>query len=147
MATIALLVFCSSNFGFLSSIVVIYFQHFQLDTAIRYVSHEAKFVATRTSSSLLLYYALIYGYRIALRFISYKTYFRKLLLQGHSIAQAVSRQLLTTAARVWLQVQSCCIFWRTKWHCDRFYRSTSVSPANSHTTSCSAFITRNINAM
>jgi hypothetical protein len=43
----AAIVFCSSNFGFHSSIVVI---RLQLDTAIRDVSHEAKFVASQVGS-------------------------------------------------------------------------------------------------
>jgi hypothetical protein len=30
--------------------------------------------------------------------------------------------------------------WSTKWHCGRFCPSTSVSPANSHSTDCSTLI-------
>jgi hypothetical protein len=51
----------------------------------------------------------------------------------HAIAQAVSRWLPTAAARVW----SCGILWWTKWRWGGFSPSTSVSPANLHSTNCS----------
>jgi hypothetical protein len=56
----------------------------------------------------------------------------------HAIAQAVSCRLPTAATRVRAQVMW--DFWCTKWHWDRFSTSTSVSPANSHSTDCSTLI-------
>jgi hypothetical protein len=50
---------------------------------------------------------------------------------GRAIAQAVSRWLPTTAARVM------CDLWWTKWRWGRFSPSTSVSPANLHSTNFS----------
>jgi hypothetical protein len=48
---------------------------------------------------------------------------------GRAIAQAVSHWLPTAAARWDL--------WWTKWSWGRFSPSTSVSPANFHSTNCS----------
>jgi hypothetical protein len=59
---------------------------------------------------------------------------------GRAIAKAVTRRLSTTAARVQAQVRSCGDLWWTKWHWGRFSPSTSVSPANSHSTDCSTFV-------
>jgi hypothetical protein len=53
-----------------------------------------------------------------------------------AIAHAVSLWLPTSAAaRVWAQVRSCWIC--GKWRWGRFSPSTSVSPANLHSTNCS----------
>jgi hypothetical protein len=46
--------------------------------------------------------------------------------------------LLTVVA--WVQVQVRWHLWWTKWHWGRFSPSTSVSPANSHSTNCSTLI-------
>jgi hypothetical protein len=59
---------------------------------------------------------------------------------GRAIAQAVGRRLPTAAARVRAQVRSCGIRGGTKWHWGGFPPSTSVSPANSHSTDCSTLI-------
>jgi hypothetical protein len=53
--------------------------------------------------------------------------------KGRAIAQAVSRWLPTAVARVRSRVGSWDMWW-TKWHWGRFSPSTSVSPANSHST-------------
>jgi hypothetical protein len=53
-------------------------------------------------------------------------------IHGRVIAQAVSRRLPTTAARVRSQVMW--DLWWKKWHWGRFSPSTSVFPANSHST-------------
>jgi hypothetical protein len=55
---------------------------------------------------------------------------------GRAIAQAVSRWLPTAAA--WGLVKW--DLWWTKWQWGRFSPSTSVSPANSHSTDSSTFI-------
>jgi hypothetical protein len=60
---------------------------------------------------------------------------------GHAMAQAVSRRCPTAAAaRVRAQVRSCGTCDGQKWHWGRFSPSTSVSPANSHSTDCSTSI-------
>jgi hypothetical protein len=56
---------------------------------------------------------------------------------GRAIDQAVSRWLPTAAARVRARIWSCGVLWRTKWRWGRFSPSTSVSPANFHSTNCS----------
>jgi hypothetical protein len=53
---------------------------------------------------------------------------------GHAIAQAVSRWIPTAAAGVRAQVKSCGIFGGSG---AGFFPSTSVSPANLHSTNCS----------
>jgi hypothetical protein len=62
------------------------------------------------------------------------------LQHGRAIAQAVSRRLSIAAARIRVLVTSCGICGGTKWHWGRFSPSTSVSPANLHSTSCSTVI-------
>jgi hypothetical protein len=57
---------------------------------------------------------------------------------NRAIAKAVSRRLLTTAARVRAQVMW--NFWWTKWYWVRFSPRTSVSPVNSHSTDCSTLV-------
>jgi hypothetical protein len=57
---------------------------------------------------------------------------------GRATAQAVSRRLPNAAARVRAQVMW--DLWRTNWHWGKFSPSTSVSPANSHSTDCSTLI-------
>jgi hypothetical protein len=57
---------------------------------------------------------------------------------GRAIAQAVSRWLLTSAARVRSQVTW--DLWWTKWHWGRFSPSTWVSSANPHSSNCSIII-------
>jgi hypothetical protein len=56
--------------------------------------------------------------------------FRKLFTarSGRAIAEAVSRWIPTTAARVRAQVWQVGLWW-TKWRRGRFFPSTSVSPA------------------
>jgi hypothetical protein len=56
---------------------------------------------------------------------------------GRAIAHAVGRRLPTAAARVRAQVRSCGICGGQS---GRFSPSTSVSPANSHSTDCSTII-------
>jgi hypothetical protein len=56
---------------------------------------------------------------------------------GRAIAQAASRRLPTSSAR--LRDEVMWDLWLTKGHCDRFSQSTSVSPAN-HSTDCSTFV-------
>jgi hypothetical protein len=51
-------------------------------------------------------------------------------LRGRAIAQAVSRWLPIAGLVKW-------DLWWTKWRCGRFCLSTSVSPANLHSTNCS----------
>jgi hypothetical protein len=53
-----------------------------------------------------------------------------------AIAQAVSHWLPTAAPRVRARVWSCGVWW-TKWYWGRISPSTSVSPANLHSTNCS----------
>jgi hypothetical protein len=72
------------------------------------------------------------------QFLSTCTKPKILIAMGRAIAQAVNRRLPTAAARVRAQVMSD-LRWR-KWRCGRFSPSTSVSPANSHSTNCAAFI-------
>jgi hypothetical protein len=55
------------------------------------------------------------------------------------IAQAVSRWLSTAAVRV-SRLGRTWGLWRTKLHWDRLYPSTSVSPANHHSTNFSIII-------
>jgi hypothetical protein len=57
---------------------------------------------------------------------------------GLAIAEAVSRRLPTAAALLRSQVRW--DLWCTKWHWGRFSPSTSVSPANSHSTDRSTLI-------
>jgi hypothetical protein len=57
--------------------------------------------------------------------------------RGCAIAQAVSRWLLTAAARVRGRGLVMWDLWWTKWRCGRFSPSTSVSPANLHSTNFS----------
>jgi hypothetical protein len=54
-----------------------------------------------------------------------------------AIAQVVSRWFPTAAVRGSRPGLSCGILWRTKWRWVRFSPSTSVSPANFHSTNCS----------
>jgi hypothetical protein len=61
-------------------------------------------------------------------------------LIGRAIAQAVSRWLPTAAARGSSPGLVMWDLWWTKWRCDRFSPSTSVSPANLHSTNCSTII-------
>jgi hypothetical protein len=56
------------------------------------------------------------------------------------IAQAVSRRLRTAAARVLAQIKSCGICGGQSGTWARFYPSTSVSLANSHSTNCSTLL-------
>jgi hypothetical protein len=56
------------------------------------------------------------------------------LTKGRAIAQAVSSRLSTVAARTRAQDRSCGILWGTKWRWGLFSSSSSVSPANSHST-------------
>jgi hypothetical protein len=60
------------------------------------------------------------------------------LAAGRAIAQAVSRRLSTAAACVRGQVMW--DLWWTKWHWGSFSPSTSVSPANHHSTKFSIVI-------
>jgi hypothetical protein len=60
-------------------------------------------------------------------------------LGGRAMGQAVSRWRPTAAARVRAQVRSCGIRYGQR-HGGRFSPYTSVSPANSHSTDCSALI-------
>jgi hypothetical protein len=62
----------------------------------------------------------------------------KFVCFGRAIAQEVSRWLPTAAARVRSQVRW--DLWWKKWYWGRFSPSTSVSPANSHSTNCSIII-------
>jgi hypothetical protein len=59
---------------------------------------------------------------------------------GRAIAQAVSRSLSTAAA--WDSSPGLVMWdlWWTKWRQGRFSPSTSVSPANLHSTNCSTII-------
>jgi hypothetical protein len=59
---------------------------------------------------------------------------------GRAIAQAVSRWLPTAAARVRTWVRSCGICGGQSGAGTVFLKSTSVSPANSHSTDCSTII-------
>jgi hypothetical protein len=56
---------------------------------------------------------------------------------GRAIAQAVSRRLPTAAARLLAQVRSYGVYGEQS---GRFSPSTSVSPANFHSTECSTFM-------
>jgi hypothetical protein len=56
---------------------------------------------------------------------------------GRAIAQAVSRWLPTAAARGSRPGLVMWDLWWTKWRWCRFSPSTSVSPANLHSTNCS----------
>jgi hypothetical protein len=68
--------------------------------------------------------------------------FERLLLKEKHREPFQSLKLLQqiAAARVRAQVRSCGDLWWTKWHWGRFSPSTSVSPANLHSTDCSIFI-------
>jgi hypothetical protein len=59
--------------------------------------------------------------------------------KGRAVAQAVSRWLPTAAARVRIRAGMWCLWW-TKRHWGRFSPSTSVSPANHHSTNSSIII-------
>jgi hypothetical protein len=59
------------------------------------------------------------------------------LKKGRAIAKAVSRWLPTAAVRGSRPGLSCGILWWTKWRWGRFSPSTSVAPANFHSTNCS----------
>jgi hypothetical protein len=61
---------------------------------------------------------------------------------GRAIAQAVSRWLPTAAARDSSTGLVMWDLWCTKWRWGRFSPSTSVSPVNLHSTSCSTIILR-----
>jgi hypothetical protein len=56
---------------------------------------------------------------------------------GRAVAQAVSRRLPTSTARVQSQIRQCWHFLWTEWHWGGFSPGTSVSPANSYSTNCS----------
>jgi hypothetical protein len=56
---------------------------------------------------------------------------------GRAIAQAVSRRLLTATARLQRSDLIVCDWWWRKWRWGRFSPSTSVSPANLHSTNFS----------
>jgi hypothetical protein len=58
-----------------------------------------------------------------------------IMVLGHVIAHAFSRQLPTMAA--WVQSQVMWDLWWKKWHWGQFSPSTSVSPASCHSTNCS----------
>jgi hypothetical protein len=60
-----------------------------------------------------------------------------LLLLGRAIAQAVSRWLPTAAVRGSSLGLVMWDLWWAKWRWGRFSPSTSVSPANFHSTNCS----------
>jgi hypothetical protein len=81
-----------------------------------------------------LYIGLFHSYKLIL------SPFKIELTSKHrsAIAQAVSCRLPTAATRVRAQVTW--DLWWTKWHWGRFSPSTSVSPANFHSTDCSTFI-------
>jgi hypothetical protein len=57
-------------------------------------------------------------------------------IQGRAIAQAVSRWLPIAAARFRSRGLVKWDLWWTKWRWGRFSPSTSVSPANLHSTNC-----------
>jgi hypothetical protein len=57
--------------------------------------------------------------------------------KSYAIAQAVSRWLPTVTARVRARGQVMWDLWWTKWHRGTFSPSTSISPANLHSTNCS----------
>jgi hypothetical protein len=59
--------------------------------------------------------------------------------KGRAVAQAVSRWLPTEAAQVRVREGICGLWW-TKRHWGRFPPSTSVSPANHHSTNFSIII-------
>jgi hypothetical protein len=59
---------------------------------------------------------------------------------GRAIAQAVSRWLPTVVARGSSPGLVMWDLWWTKWRCGRFSPSSSVSPANLHSTNCSTII-------
>jgi hypothetical protein len=63
---------------------------------------------------------------------------------GRAMAQAVSCRLLIVAARIRSQVRLCEIFVGQN---GRFFPSSSVSPANSHSNNCSMFINHPIDAV
>jgi hypothetical protein len=62
------------------------------------------------------------------------------IMFGHAIAQVVSRWLPTAAGRDSSLDQVMWDLWWTKWHWRRFSPTTSVSPANLHSTNCSTII-------
>jgi hypothetical protein len=59
--------------------------------------------------------------------------------ENHAISQAVSRRIPIAAVRVPSLFWSWFLWW-AKWHWGSFSPSTSVSPANSHSTNCFIFI-------
>jgi hypothetical protein len=62
-----------------------------------------------------------------------------LLKKARAITQAVNRQLAIAAAQVRARVKSWDLWW-TEWRWGRFSPTTSISPANSHSTDCSIVI-------
>jgi hypothetical protein len=59
--------------------------------------------------------------------------------RGSAVAQVVTHWLPTAAAQVRVQADMWGLWW-TKWHWGRFSQSTSVSPANLHSTNFSIII-------
>jgi hypothetical protein len=66
--------------------------------------------------------------------VAWRTLQKRLSQGRRAMAQAVSRQLLTTEAQGRSRVKSMWDLWWTKWHWDRFFSELSVFPCQFHST-------------